>query len=189
VGQPSTPEIGGTLKAIRRQRKLTLDQLAKASGVSKSMLSQIERGRANPTVATLWNLTRALGVEINDLIATAAPSAAEITHIKAHQTPEIRSADGRCRLRILSSIDTASRVEWYEIHVQPGGVLASDGHGPGTGEHLTVLDGCLEVETARQTLCVKAGETVRYGADVAHSIYNKSEKTAVALLVDLVEGH
>ena len=46
---PSAPELGGALQAIRKERKLTLEQLADRSGVSKSMLSQIERGKVNPT--------------------------------------------------------------------------------------------------------------------------------------------
>ena len=56
------PLLGPRLHQLRKRKKLTLDELAVMSGVSRSMLSQIERGQTNPTFATLWNLTRALGV-------------------------------------------------------------------------------------------------------------------------------
>jgi len=62
------PAIGPRIQATRKKQHLSLEQLAARSGVSKSLLSQIERGEANPTFATLWNLTRALDLEFSDLI-------------------------------------------------------------------------------------------------------------------------
>ena len=75
------PAIGPRIQAIRKKQHLSLEELSARSGVSKSMLSQIERGEANPTFATLWNLTRALDLEFSDLIgmrAQSGPGAIEI---------------------------------------------------------------------------------------------------------------
>ena len=110
-----SPEIGPVIHAERKRRKLTLDQLAVLSGVSRSMLSQIERGEANPTFAVLWSLTQALGIEFSDLIAGGATASEHgaIEILTVALTPEIRSADGRCRLRILSPPRHAGRIEWY----------------------------------------------------------------------------
>ncbi|TMV70167.1 helix-turn-helix transcriptional regulator, partial [Thioclava sp. BHET1] len=55
--------LAASLKAARRSKNLSLDAVAKLSGVSRSMVSQIERGESSPTVATLWNLTQALHVD------------------------------------------------------------------------------------------------------------------------------
>ena len=66
------PPIGGRIHEIRKQQELTLDELARRCGVSKSMLSQIERGKVNPTYATLWSITQALDVEMSQLIEQAA---------------------------------------------------------------------------------------------------------------------
>ena len=66
------PPLGPHIQQIRKARRLTLEQLAAASGVSRSMLSQIERGQANPTFATLWNLTRALNIDISALVGGQA---------------------------------------------------------------------------------------------------------------------
>ena len=98
------PNIGPNLKRDRRAWKLTLEQLAAMSGVSKSMLSQIERGEANPSFAILWSLTQALGVRFSDILGDG-PAGVEKDQIEvttAGHTPEIRSADGMCVLRILN---------------------------------------------------------------------------------------
>ena len=62
------PQLGPRLRDQRQARGLTLEGLAQASGVSRSMLSQVERGEANPTFATLWSLTQALGLSLDDLV-------------------------------------------------------------------------------------------------------------------------
>ena len=52
--------ISMNLKHIREERKLSLDKVAKMTGVSKSMLGQIERGDSNPTIATVWKIANGL---------------------------------------------------------------------------------------------------------------------------------
>ena len=58
---PAPPEVGATLQRMRLERGLTLEDLSRTAGVSKSMLSQIEREKANPTIAVAWRLANALG--------------------------------------------------------------------------------------------------------------------------------
>ena len=62
-----TTRLADRLKEERAAKGLSLDALAKLSGVSRSMLSQIERGESSPTVASLWNLTRALNIDFSTL--------------------------------------------------------------------------------------------------------------------------
>ena len=182
-----TPRIGPAIQKERKLRKLTLEQLAVQSGVSKSMLSQIERGEANPTFAVVWSLTQALEIDFSDLIGTSSAAAnaknIEIT-TKAH-TPEILSIDGLCRLKILSSPRLAGQTEWYDVEIQPGGRLDSHPHALGTFEHFTALtEGC-EVTCGESTIGLKEGETARYPADTSHCISNVGSKPAYGFLVVL----
>lgn len=182
------PDIGQKIKALRSDNKLTLDQLAKASGISKSMLSQIERGLTNPTLATVWSLTQSLNIEIAELLSASGTGESEKLYFsvtKTHETPEIQSADGRCILRILGPIEKVSETEWYDMTLEPGGILESDGHGTGTVEHLTVLNGNLTVRHSQNQEILNTGDTARYQADVPHFIENKGESTARALMVVL----
>ncbi len=179
------PAIGPRLKEERKARAMTLTDLASASNVSRSMLSQIERGEANPTFATLWSLTQALGLKLEDLTHVGAPIL-PISAIKiapAHFTPEIRSEDGLCTLRILSPAESVGALEWYDIQMNPGGALISNAHRHGACEHLTALDGDFEIEVNQIVETVSPGATARYPADVPHSIRNRGARAARAVLV------
>lgn len=178
----SPPNVGAFVRRLRRSRGLTLEEVAARSGVSKSMLSQIEHDRTNPTVATVWRLCESLGVGI-DAFFGGGPTTPAVEVLAAHATPAILSADGRCTLRILGPMELGGTVEWYEVAAEPGAVLASKPHEPGTMEHLTVLEGGLTVESGDTRQPVAAGETVRYRADQPHAIRNDGAAAARALLV------
>lgn len=177
------PRVGATLQALRQAQGLSLDELSRRAGVSKSMLSQIERNQANPTVAVVWRLANALRVELSELLSGARSNAPAIETVAAHATPGLNSPDGLCHLRILGPIDLAGQFEWYELSIKPGGALESAPHEPGSREHLSVLSGSLEVTAGGAEQSIKAGETARYAVDGPHAIRNRSKQAASALLV------
>jgi len=185
VNTPSAepPCVGATLQALRQGRGMSLDELSRKAGVSKSMLSQIERNQTNPTVAVVWRLANALGVSIAELLEGRRRPEPLLSVLPAHATPTLKSPDGRCELRILGPIELAGQFEWYELHIQPGGELDSMPHQPGAREHLTVLSGSLEVEAGSERSRVRAGETVRYAVDTVHVIRNPGKSHATAMLV------
>jgi transcriptional regulator with XRE-family HTH domain len=179
------PRVGQELLVRRQAAGLSLDELSRRAGVSKSMLSQIERNQANPTVAVVWRLAGALGVPVGDLLGAERPAEPAVHHLPAHALPTLKSPDGRCELRILGPIELAGRFEWYELTVQPGGELDSQAHEAGSREHLSVLSGTLEVAAGGSTARLRSGETARYAADVPHRIVNSGRSAALALLVVL----
>jgi transcriptional regulator with XRE-family HTH domain len=186
--QPA-PRIGPVIQQERKARRLTLEQLAVRSGVSKSMLSQIERGEANPTFAVLWGLTQALSIDFSDLVAggVAHRQGSSIEVVSVAHTPEIGSPDGAWTLRILSPPGMAGKIEWYEMELAQGGRLRSDPHAPGTVEHLTAWTDGLTVTSGAVREILQRGETARYRADSAHEIVNAGEAPARALMVVMYE--
>lgn len=177
------PEVGATLQRLRLARGLTLEDLSRIAGVSKSMLSQIEREKANPTIAITWRLANALGVQISELLSSDAPASELIRLMDAHETPTLPGAHAGYALRILGPMDLAGKYEWYELTLAPGGELASQAHDPGTHEHLSVVTGAVEVEVGTEKKKVKHGGTARYPADLNHTIRNHGKTEAKALLV------
>ena len=167
------------LKEARRVQGLSLDAVAKLSGVSRSMVSQIERGESSPTIATLWNLTRALQVDFAGLLDEA--SAERIEVLRAGNAPRIENRGAGCTIRILSAPEDAGRHEVYELRFAAGGVLDSKPHRRGAREHLTVIEGALHVTSGDASEQITEGDTARYAADVAHSI--RAEQAARAFLV------
>lgn len=184
MSEAGSPQIGPYIQAFRKRRSLTLDDLAKLSGVSRSMLSQIERGQANPSLATVWALSNALKVDISELIVgQVSEPKFRIELASASFTPEIKTEDGSCTLRILSPPDHAEEFEWYELLFQPGGSLDSKPHHKGTREHLTILEGAVQVRAGTESVEVLAGGTARYPADVLHTIQAIGDGPVRALLV------
>ncbi len=175
------PDVGQLVKHARKARGLTLEGVAERSGVSRSMLSAIERGTVNPTFSIVWALTQALGL---DLAAFDGGTQEEpIEHVHNYSTPVRRSADGKCELLMLSPRRTVLPIEWYRLNMQPGGCLDSKAHAHGTFEHLTCLTGALSVTVDTRTVQAGAGDTLRYRADRLHRIDNAHEGETQALLV------
>jgi transcriptional regulator with XRE-family HTH domain len=183
VPNNAPPEVGAALQRLRLARGLTLEDLSRIAGVSKSMLSQIEREKANPTIAITWRLANALGVQIGELLATAEREVETIRVIDAHETPTLPGLHAGYVLRILGPLELASKYEWYELTLSPGGELASQGHDPGAQEHLTLLHGSVEVEVGNDKKKVKLGSTARYPGDQQHIIRNVGKTEAKGLLV------
>lgn len=162
-------QLPARLKAARKDKGLSLEAVAKLSGVSRSMLSQIERGESSPTIATLWNLTRALQVDFAGLLDGEADSQ-KIDILRAADTPIITTHGNLCSIHILSPPEDAGEHEVYEIRLEAGGELDSQPHARGAREHLTVFEGAVKVESGRESEVLKCGDTARYSADVSHSI-------------------
>ncbi|MBO6835953.1 MAG: helix-turn-helix transcriptional regulator [Alphaproteobacteria bacterium] len=182
-GLPPPPRLGDFIRKARKAHRLTLEQVAERSGVSKSMLSQIERGSVNPTFAVVWNLMQALGLDMADLMVGAPPEAPVIEHVHAYSMPTSKSRDGLVTLHMLSPFRTVLPVEWYEMRMEKGGALISDAHAPGTYEHLTCLDGSVAVEVGDMRVEGRAGDTLRYHADRPHSILNTAPGPSRAMLL------
>ncbi|HEY8024276.1 MAG TPA: XRE family transcriptional regulator [Burkholderiaceae bacterium] len=183
VAQASPPEVGATLQKLRLARGLTLDDLSRAAGVSKSMLSQIEREKANPTIAVAWRLSNALGIGIGELLSDETREVEAIRILDAHETPTLPGDHAGYVLRILGPMELAGKFEWYELTLAPGGELVSQPHDPGAMEHLTVLHGALDVEVDGTKKKLKLGGTARYQADRSHAIRNTGKTEAKALMV------
>lgn len=167
------------LKEARRAQGLSLDAVAKLSGVSRSMVSQIERGESSPTIATLWNLTRALQVDFAGLLDEGAQDQIEV--LRTGDVPSIENRGAGCTIRILSPPEDAGRHEVYELRFVEGGVLDSQPHRRGAREHLTVIEGKLVVTSGGAVEKIGQGDTARYAADVPHRI--ESDRPARAFLV------
>jgi transcriptional regulator with XRE-family HTH domain len=170
------------LKAARRAQGLSLEAVANLSGVSRSMVSQIERGESSPTIATLWNLTRALQVDFAGLLEDGE-AADKIEVLRASDVPSIDNMGQGCRIQILSPPEEAGGHEVYDIQFQAGGALNSQPHTRGANEQLTVLEGSVTVASGSASSTLSAGDTARYAADIAHSISALGQPARVFLIV------
>ena len=122
---------------------MSLDQAAEQTGVSKSMLAQIEKGTANPSIGVLGKITSGLRIEFQRLIDPPRVDYALISPDDLVPTKELL---GQYRVWTCFPYEDSREVEVYRIDVEPGGVYTSGGHGEKTREYITVTDGVLTVE-------------------------------------------
>ncbi len=179
-----TQHLGDRVRQLRGGRGWSLQMLAGASGVSRSMLSQIEREQANPTLAVTLRIAQAFGMTLGDLVQVPDASSA-ITVIRADDRAYHYRSDKHCQIRTLSPLNLEKDVEFYEVQLQPGGALRSAPHYQGTREFLTVETGQVRVESAGDSELLGKGDSVSYRADVPHAIINAGPKEAVLFLVDI----
>ncbi len=171
--------LAASLRAARKERGLSLDAAAKLSGVSRSMVSQIERGESSPTVATLWALTQALQLDFAGLLEGRPAPGIEV--IRAAATPVIDR--GGVKIRILSAPESVGAHEVYELAFAPGARLTSEAHSPGCREHLTVLEGRLTVTSGEASDTLAPGDVARYPADRPHEIAADAKPARAILIV------
>src|ERR1051325_5264391 len=188
TGQPAaqaeaiTRHLGGRVKQLRGERGWSLEALANASGVSRSMLSQIEREQANPTLAVTLRIAQAFSMTLGDLLEVPGATSS-INVIRADDHAFHYRSDKFCRIRTLSPLNLEKDVEFYEVQLQPGGALRSSAHFEGTREFLTVQKGQIRVESAGDAETLSPGDSASYRADVPHAIINTGKGEAVMFLV------
>lgn len=168
-----TPVIGSNLAQLRRQKGLTLDRLAELSGVSKTMIGQIERGESNPTVNTLWRIAAGLHVSFGKLIDTGRP-ATEL--VRFNELEPIRDDEDGMTLYHLFSFEQDKRFEIFSVILAPHSTHQSDPHEEGSEEYLLLNEGALEVTIGSETLSLASGDAARFEADKLHIYTNPTEQ-------------
>ncbi|MGB0579463.1 MAG: helix-turn-helix domain-containing protein [Limisphaerales bacterium] len=174
--------FGNRVKELRTANDWSLDQLAKTSGVSRSMLSQIERNNANPTIAVAFRIAQALGMTLADLVEDGEATSA-IRVVRSDDRMYHYRSDKDCSIRTLSPLDLEKDVEFYELRLKEGGALRSSAHFESTREFVTVERGKITVESGNDTESLNKGDSANYRADQPHSIINAGRGDAVVLLV------
>jgi transcriptional regulator with XRE-family HTH domain len=182
AGSDLTPAVSANLRRLRVKRGLSLERLAKASGVSRAMLGQIELGQSTPTINVLWRISRALEVSFSALISDREKANTTVV-LKRERGKILTSQDGSFSSRALFPFDEPRKVEFYELRLQRGGVELADPHPPGTTENLVVTAGSLELRVDAELFVLSQGDAVHFQADVPHEYRNPGDTEAVMYLV------
>ena len=188
VAAARPPEgLGTRLRAERRRRAMTLEQLAAASGVSRSMLSQVERGGRMPTVLVLDRIATTLGTSIARLLRAEQPVRTVL--LRRADQDVARDPSGWER-RVLSPVLPGVELEFMRTTIGPGvdaGVF--DPHRPGSREYLAVEHGTLHLTLDGDPHLLGPGDSVFYPGDVHHGFANPgAEPCAYYLVMQLADG-
>ncbi len=177
--------LADRIRSLRDQRGLTLDALARASGVSKGTVVTLEQGKANPSIGVLCKLAAALNHSVADLIAPGPlPRSASALEATTPATLWNSRAGGEGRLA--ASLSGPTMFELWHWTLAPGDRHQSDGHSPGTWELVSVSEGSLEIAVEGETVTLVAGQAARCRTDRSHS-YANAGKTPVRFSMAVLE--
>ncbi len=154
--------LGQRLRALRRAGGLTLDALARRAGVSRAMLSRIERGESSPTAHLLNRLCGGLAITLSALFAAAETTLSPLA--RHADQPVWRDPASRYLRRAVSPPDPAGSVDIVEILFPPSADVAfAPQTPPGADQHIWVLDGTLEVTLGTDLIRLEVGDCLRTG--------------------------
>ena len=164
--------IAINLNRIRKSKGMSLDTVAEQSGVSKSMLAQIEKDTANPSIGVLGKIVSGLRITFDDLLQTPVLDS-YLVHI--NELVPTKEMPGQYRVMTCFPIEDNYQVEIYRIEIEPGGTYISGGHGERTREYISVLTGKLTMETKGKTEVVTVDDAYRFESDQEHCYRNKED--------------
>jgi transcriptional regulator with XRE-family HTH domain len=179
---PDPPAIGARINQIRLERGWSLAELGTRAHVSTSMLSEVERDRANPTLVVAHRIATAFGMTIDELLATPPPTPIRLVSGGDPRNQFVRTDE--LSVRTLSPLDLDRGLEFYEIRLQPGAQLASAPHAVGTHELLTVRSGRMLVRVGGFEQSLAEGDSAYFRADLDHCIRNVGDTESIAYLID-----
>ena len=176
-----TAEIGRNLRRHRVRRGLSLERLAQISGVSRSMLGQIELRQSTPTIKTLWRISGALKVPFAALLSDGVRGGTRL--LAAAESKTLTSQDGTFSSRALFPFDAERSIEFYELRLAPRSAEQAEPHAPGTRENLVVAQGALALTAGGEQHQLTAGDAIVFEADVPHVYANPGSVPTVMYLV------
>ena len=178
-------QIGENLKQLRRERGLTLGQLAALAGLSKAMLSDIEKGGANPTVNTIWKLANGLKVPYTRLLEGETPAA---TLVRGADLRPQTEGDGHYRVYCCFPGDGQRNFELFYLELDPRCANTSAGHLAQPQEYVCLLQGRLVVETGGQTYTLDPGDALAFDSTQAHTYRNPGDTLVRGIILNYFPG-
>jgi transcriptional regulator with XRE-family HTH domain len=172
--------IGPNIRRRRQALGLSLDALAQASGVSSTMLSEVERARKNPTVKLAYQIALSLGCSLTELLDDS--HAASVSLVRASERRTLLDPDTGVVRHGLRPGLLDLEVAWYELppHQSSGQM------GPnraGVVELITVLEGRAQVVLGGEVHTLEAGDSISYGPQATTEYVNPSDAPARLLLI------
>jgi transcriptional regulator with XRE-family HTH domain len=196
----TAPGFGARLRAERERKGIGVRELSRQLDVSASMISQIERERVMPSVNTLYSITSALGISLDELFG-GAPAAAGTR--SADGAPGPRGPGFVQRRTDQQSLSLGSGVRWdlltsepetaveflrttYEVGSEStpeNALMRHSGH-----EYGTVVEGTLGVTVGFETHELEAGDSISFDSSTPHRLFNAGDVPAVAIWVVVGRG-
>jgi transcriptional regulator with XRE-family HTH domain len=182
-GSSSTLICGAQAKSRRLRRKMTLDEVAKLSGLSKGHISRFERGEKSLSIAGLMRLSHALNTSVATLLGERVDNHA--IHIVRRSDRKIRTTTengGTYQFARLSGREGAAPVEAFVVEVSNKSAMNRSTHHAGE-EIFFVLDGVIELELANRTFRLAKGDYLQFSGSMRHKLSSVERQSSVLIII------
>lgn len=184
--EAATRSLGARLRALRTSQKVTLVELAKASGVDTATISRIETGKMSGTLQSHIRLATALGVKLTELYAgieeARVKGGVTLQAPAQHKDVYVHEA-GKSSLAMLTTDVMRKKLMPVLITIEPGGSTHREEARVGTERFLYVLDGAVEARVGEATHVLKRGSSLYLDASIPHTLKNAGRSVAKCLSV------
>lgn len=167
-------------KKIRESRNLSLEKVSKLTGVSRSMLGQIDRGEANPSIGIVWKIANGLKLSFTSLIQMPLNDYEIVDQMNIE--PMIED-DGKYRLYPFFPFEVGRGFESYKVEIDPKGKLSAESHGNGVQEFITVYNGELKITLSDTNHILNKNQSIRFNAGQIHAYENVGEDLLILHMV------
>lgn len=173
--------IALNLKKLRTERNLSLGQLAAECGISKTMLSDIEKGGSNPTINTIWKIANGLKVPYTRLIDEEE---GEATLVRREETISQSGETSSYRVYCYFTTTPTRNFEMFYCELDAQSSNKSIGHSDKAQEYIYVIDGTLIVDTDHGEYELQAGDSLAFDSSIAHTYRNIQEELATFMVIN-----
>ena len=171
VAAVSSGRLGGRVRELRRRRGLTLEELAGQSGVSRAMISKLERGEKNPTLVVAARLAEGLGVTLSHL--AGMEERREVVVVPREKRMAMRDPETGFERQLLSPNFVGRGVEFIRNEIPQNSTSGEfPPHRRGVDEHIVVERGSLRAMLAGEEYLLGEGDALYFEADVPHRFDN-----------------
>ena len=177
--EQSIDAIANNLRNIREDRNLSLDQVSELTGVSKSMLRQIETGKSSPTIAKIWKIANGLRVSFTTLLRKPVVEA-EVRSFRGEKP--LTGESEHYRLYPLIPFEPQQSFETYYVEIDSGTVFQGEPHEGNVYEYVFVINGKLQISVAGKIFKINEGKFLQFLANCPHEYKCIGKKMASAIM-------
>jgi len=175
--------VGYNLKKLRSEKGLTLDQVSEKTGVSKSMISEIERGTKSPTISVIWKICNGIDIPFSELMKTDTEDIAIVTYEKIkHYTVE-EGFD----LFAIFTYDEKKRFEVFRQEIMPHTTYNSTKHEAKLREYCIAIKGEFTLQLGKVKYKINEGEALQFLANCNHSYMNETDEIIKVIVIHYYE--
>jgi transcriptional regulator with XRE-family HTH domain len=174
VESVSAGKIGSRVRELRRSKGFTLEVLAERSGVSRAMISKIERGEKNPTLVVAAKIAEGFGITLSQLVGIEERR--EVIVVPKERRMVMRDPATGFERQLLSPTFGRKGVEFIRNMVPEGSTSGEfPPHKRGVVEYVVVERGSLKAILAEEEYLLEEGDAIYFEADVPHRFENAGD--------------